>query len=75
MTACDACLRRAHLIGLLAPRIAGLLERPRSRAAGLLALPDAELLAAAAGADAGEAAAELEAFDAAASVGACATPA
>ena len=47
--ACDPCLRRAFLIAWLAPRIAGLLERPRGRIAGLLALPEAELLAGVAG--------------------------
>jgi DNA processing protein len=46
---CDPCLRRAFLIAWLAPRIAGMLERPRGRIAGLLALPEAELLAAVAG--------------------------
>ncbi|MGH2740947.1 MAG: DNA-processing protein DprA [Thermoleophilaceae bacterium] len=47
--ACDACLRRAFLIAALAPRIAGLLERPRARVAGLLALSEPDLLAAVAG--------------------------
>lgn len=46
---CDSCLRRAFLIALLAPRIAGLLDRPRARVAGLLALSDADLLEAVAG--------------------------
>jgi DNA processing protein len=46
---CDSCLRRAFLIARLAPRIAGLLERPRARVAGLLALSEANLLAAVAG--------------------------
>jgi DNA processing protein len=46
---CDACLRRALLIAALAPRIAGLLERPRARVSGLLALAEDELLAAVAG--------------------------
>jgi DNA processing protein len=46
---CDACLRRAFLIARLAPRIAGLLERPRARVAGVLALSEADLLAAVAG--------------------------
>jgi DNA processing protein len=46
---CDSCLRRAFLIGRLAPRIAGLLERPRARVAGLLALSEADLLEAVAG--------------------------
>lgn len=49
---CDSCLRRAFLIAHLAPRIAGLLGRPGRRAAGLLALPEPELVAAAAGAEA-----------------------
>jgi DNA processing protein len=44
MSACAACLRRSALIAFLAPAIAGLLER-RSRPAGLLALPEDELLA------------------------------
>jgi len=47
--ACLPCLRRALLIAKLAPRIAGLLDRPRSRVPGLLALPEPELLAAVAG--------------------------
>jgi DNA processing protein len=47
LSACDACLRRALLIGMLAPRIAGLLDRPTgARVGGLFALPEAELLAA-----------------------------
>jgi DNA processing protein len=47
--ACDSCLRRAFLIARLAPRIAGLLDRPRERVAGLLALSEADLVAAVAG--------------------------
>jgi DNA processing protein len=47
--ACDLCLRRALLIARLAPRIAGLLDRPRERKAGLLALSEPDLLAAVAG--------------------------
>ena len=43
--ACDACLRRSSLIGLLAPRIEGLLGE-RRRAGALLALPADDLLAA-----------------------------
>jgi DNA processing protein len=58
--ACDPCLRRAFLIACLAPRIAGLLERPRARIAGLLALPEAELLAGVAG---GHAEGLLQALD------------
>jgi DNA processing protein len=49
MSACDACLRRALLIAMLAQRIAGLLDRPAGRVGGLLALPEDELLAAAGG--------------------------
>lgn len=45
-SACDACLRRGHLIGHLSARIAGLLDRPRDRAPALLGLPDEELIAA-----------------------------
>jgi len=47
--ACAPCLRRSMLIAHLAPRIAGLLDRARTRVAGLLALPEPQLLAAAAG--------------------------
>jgi DNA processing protein len=61
--ACDACLRRAFLIAALAPRIAGLLERPRARVAGLLALEEAELLAAVAGPQAARIEAGLDALD------------
>ena len=67
MSACDACLRRAHLLGLLAPRIAGLLDRPNARSAGLLALSDAELIAAVGGGAAEAVAGRLAAFDPAAS--------
>jgi DNA processing protein len=49
MTACDACLRRALLVSMLAGRIAGLLERPATRIGGVLALPEPELLSAVAG--------------------------
>jgi DNA processing protein len=48
-TACDECLRRGALITRLAPRIAGLLGRPRSRASVLLALSDDKLIEAVAG--------------------------
>ena len=44
--ACDACLRRAYLVALLAPWVAGLLDRPGPRPGGLLSLPDDELIAA-----------------------------
>ncbi|HKQ43604.1 MAG TPA: DNA-processing protein DprA [Pseudonocardia sp.] len=49
MTACDACLRRAMLIAMLAGRISGLLNRPRGRVAGLLGLPERDLLEVAGG--------------------------
>lgn len=61
--ACDGCLRRGHLIGRLAAPIARLLDRPGRRAPGLLALPDDELVAAAAGDVPEEIVRFLEAFD------------
>jgi DNA processing protein len=64
--ACDACLRRAFLLAHLAPRIAGLLGTGDRRAAGLLALPEDELVAAAAGRRVEQALAFLEALDVAA---------
>jgi DNA processing protein len=63
MRACDPCLRRALLIAALAPRIAGLLDRPRARVAGLLALSEADLLAALAGPQAARVEEELDALD------------
>jgi DNA processing protein len=45
-TACDACLRRALLVALLAARIASVLDRPDSRVRGLLALPEDEFVGA-----------------------------
>ena len=62
--ACDPCLRRAHLIAELAPWIAGLLDRPRARKSGLLALPDGQLLAAAAAGERERAERFLATFDA-----------
>jgi DNA processing protein len=47
--ACDDCLRRGALVAQLAPRIAGLLERPLKRASALLSLSDYDLMDAAAG--------------------------
>jgi hypothetical protein len=61
--ACDACLRRAFLLAHLAPRIAGLLGGGDRRAEGLLALPEAELVAAAAGRRVEQALAFLDALD------------
>lgn len=46
MTACDACLRRSHVIATLAPRIEGLLQRPGDRIAKLLTLTSEDLIAA-----------------------------
>ena len=60
---CDACLRRAFLIAHLAPRIAGLLGHEHRRAHGLLALPEDELIAAAAGRQVERALAFLDAFE------------
>jgi len=63
VTACDDCLRRAQLLRILAPRIAGL-STPRARGArALLALPDVDLVYAVAGGRAAEVHAELESFD------------
>jgi DNA processing protein len=61
--ACHACLRRAFLIAHLAPRIAGLLGAGERRGRGLLALPEHDLLAAAAGTRVDEALAFLDALD------------
>jgi DNA processing protein len=61
--ACDGCLRRAFLLSHLAPRIAGLLGGGERRATGLLALPEDELLAAAAGRQVERALAFLDALD------------
>lgn len=63
LTTCDHCLRRALLVAFLAHRIAGLLDRPSTRAAGLLGLPDDDLIAAAAGADADDAERFLDTVD------------
>ena len=43
-TCCDGCLRHAHLIAHLAPRIAGMLDRPRERVSGVLKLNEDELI-------------------------------
>lgn len=61
--ACDTCLRRGYLIGLLAGRIAGLLDRPRERPSELLALDDAQLVMAIGGKGADEALAFLGRFE------------
>jgi DNA processing protein len=44
MSVCEVCLRRSYLIAHLAPRIAGLLDRPRPRPSGLLELEDEALI-------------------------------
>jgi len=67
--ACEPCLRRGHLLGFLAPHVAGVLDRreqdrDRVRLRGLLALPDAELIHAVAGSAAAEAVRVLKEFDA-----------
>lgn len=61
--ACDRCLRRGYLVARLAPRIAGLLDRPGPRVQGLLALPEPRLLAAVGGERAKSTAAELDSLD------------
>jgi DNA processing protein len=60
---CDRCLRRAFLIAHLAPRIAGLLGRGDRRVQGLLALPEDDLVAAAAGRHVERALAFLDGLD------------
>jgi DNA processing protein len=66
VSACDACLRRAALLQLLAGRIGSLLKRPERRAARLLALPDLELIDAVAADGRDTALRLLETFDPAA---------
>jgi DNA processing protein len=64
MSVCEQCLRRSFLIAHLAPRIAGLLDRPRGRPSGLLELDEAELIEKVAKGHAGDVArAFLEGFD------------
>jgi DNA processing protein len=62
--ACDACLRRAHLVGFLAEWIADRLVNRERLAPGLLGLPDAELITAAAPRQADRAHEFLESFEA-----------
>src|SRR3954452_274745 len=62
--ACDACLRRSHVIATLAARIEGLLQRPGERIANLLALPSGRLIEALVPDERlGEVAAAIEAFE------------
>jgi DNA processing protein len=61
--ACDRCLRRAHLLGFLAPWIADRLSRRERLAPRLLALSDGELIAATAPRQTQRAHDFLESFD------------
>ena len=62
--ACDACLRRGYLIGLLSARIAGLVGRPgRRKPSELLALDDGALAEAVGGEGRAEALAFLGRFE------------
>jgi DNA processing protein len=63
--ACDACLRRSHLVGLLAPRIAGALAS-ETHPRGLLTLDEGDLIRSVAGRGTPEAHRFLERFDASA---------
>jgi DNA processing protein len=63
MSACDRCLRRAALIGLLAPRIADGVRSPAGRTRLLLALPDHELIRAVVPSDVDAVLAGLRGFD------------
>ena len=64
MSVCEVCLRRSYLIAHLAPRIAGLLDRPRARPGGLLELDEEALIDKVAKGNAGDVArAFLDAFD------------
>jgi DNA processing protein len=60
--ACDSCLRRGYLVGLLSARIAGLVGAPR-KPSQLLALDDAELATAVGGDGTKEALAFLGRFE------------
>jgi DNA processing protein len=64
MRTCEPCLRRGFLLGLLAPRIAALLDSRGRKPAGLLALDDDSLVAAVAGERRAEADRFLEEFEA-----------
>jgi DNA processing protein len=64
VTVCKSCLRHSHLIAHLAPRIAGLLDKPRPRPAGILDLDEHALIERVAGPERADAAFEfLERFD------------
>jgi DNA processing protein len=64
VSACSACLRRAELVGLLAPRIGDAAHPPAERTRLLLALPDRELVRAVGPRLADNLIARLERFDA-----------
>lgn len=61
--ACDACLRRGYLIGLLSGRIAGLIGRPGRKPSELLTLDDGALAEAVGGDGRAEALAFLGRFE------------
>ena len=67
--ACGACIRRGHLVGFLAPHLAGVLDshrrddRDRTRLRGVLALDDSDLIRAVAGRAELDALRFLEDFD------------
>jgi DNA processing protein len=61
--ACDRCLRRSQLLAHLAPRIAGLLDRPGRRVPSLLSLDEPDLIAALAPGREREARELLDRFD------------
>lgn len=64
MSACDRCLRRAELIGLLAPRIADGVRTPADRTRLLLALPERDLIRAVAPSSLDALMTQLRGFDA-----------
>jgi DNA processing protein len=66
VSACDGCLRRAELIGLLAPQIGDRVRRPAERTRLLLALPDRDLVRAVSTGTADALLAQIARFDAAA---------
>jgi DNA processing protein len=63
VNACDACLRRAELLGVLGPRVADLVKPGAERTRTLLALPDEDLVFAVAGPRAEAVWTQMEGFD------------
>jgi len=63
VASCDGCLRRGYLVGLLAGRIAGVLDSPQRKVTGLLGLSDEKLVEAVAGPEEGRANRFLAEFD------------